>query len=163
MTFSLKPCERSVRMDLIKKNPLFRWMLTINKNIILQFKALFFLVLFLIIMAVLTLVSKHNDEFVIPQVITTSLKSMIVDNVIVPNCIPLKALHREGAKHYVLVVLETDTVLGTETVTQRVDVSIEYKNKQYASLNNTLVATQKIIVSSNKPIESGDRIKVKDG
>jgi hypothetical protein len=59
-------------------------------------------------MAVLTIVSKHTDEFITPKVITTSLKSMIVDNVIVPNCVPLKALHKEGAKYYVLVVSKTD-------------------------------------------------------
>ena len=79
-------------------------------------------------------------------------------------CVPLEALHQEGQdKYYILVVGEEDTLLGTEKVAVRVDVSIADKNDTYAALTEgTISNSQKIIVSSNKTIKEGDRVRLEE-
>ena len=79
-------------------------------------------------------------------------------------CVPLEALHQEGQdKYYILVVGEEDTILGTEKVAVRVDVSIADKNDTYAALTEgTISNSQKIIVSSNKTIKEGDRVRLEE-
>lgn len=128
----------------------------------LQWRALFLLAVFLIFMAVLTVVSNHADEFITPQVTTQTLAPQVMGGTIYQNCVPLKALHKEGVKRYVLVVSKSKSTLGTETVAEQVYVSVKHKNSQYASLDNTLTTSQQIIVKSNKSVGPGDRIKVKE-
>lgn len=79
-------------------------------------------------------------------------------------CVPLAALHQEGQdKYYILVVGEEETILGTEKVATRVDVSIADKNDTYAALEEgTISNSQKIIVSSNKTIKEGDRVRLEE-
>lgn len=79
-------------------------------------------------------------------------------------CVPLNALHQDGEnKYYILVVGEKETILGTENVAQRVDISIEDKNDTYAALEDgTINNSQKIIVSSNKTIKEGDRVRMEE-
>lgn len=79
-------------------------------------------------------------------------------------CVPLEALHQEGQdKYYILVVGEEDTILGTEKVAVRVDVSIADKNDTYAALTEGIISnSQKIIVSSNKTIKEGDRVRLEE-
>lgn len=79
-------------------------------------------------------------------------------------CVPLEALHQEGQdKYYILVVGEEDTILGTEKVAVRIDVSIADKNDTYAALKEGSISNrQKIIVSSNKAIKEGDRVRLEE-
>ena len=79
-------------------------------------------------------------------------------------CVPLEALHQEGQdKYYILVVGEEETILGTEKVAIRVDVSIADKNDTYAALEEgTISNSQKIIISSNKTIKEGDRVRLEE-
>ena len=128
----------------------------------LQWKALFLLAVFLVFMAALTVVSNYADEFITPQVTTRTLAPQVMGGTVYQNCVPLKALHQEGIKRYVLVVSKTKTELGTEIVAEQVYVSVKQKNSQYASLDNTLTTSQQIIVKSNKPVGPGDRVKVKE-
>lgn len=79
-------------------------------------------------------------------------------------CVPLEALHQEGQdNYYILVVGEEETILGTEKVAIRVDVSIADKNDTYAALEEgTISNSQKIIISSNKTIKEGDRVRLEE-
>lgn len=79
-------------------------------------------------------------------------------------CVPLEALHQEGQdKYYVLVIGEEETILGTEKVAVRVDVSIADKNDTHAALEEGIISnSQKIIVSSNKIIKEGDRVRLEE-
>lgn len=81
-----------------------------------------------------------------------------------PLCVPLEALHQEGNdRYYILVVGEEDTILGTEKVAQRVDVTISNKNDTHAALDQGIISSgQKIIVSSNKTIKEGDRVRLEE-
>lgn len=77
------------------------------------------------------------------------------------SCIPLSALHYDNKQAYVLVVEESETVLGRELTSRRVDVTVEDKNDQYAALQEgVLTSDQKVISSSDKTVEPGGRIRL---
>lgn len=76
------------------------------------------------------------------------------------NGIALEALHKEDSKTYVFLVTEKETVLGCETIVERMDVIVEDKNDEYAAISGAFDRTQKFVLSSNKPIETGDRIRL---
>ena len=75
------------------------------------------------------------------------------------GCIPLEALHQEeGNQYYVYTTDEKKTILGTEVIARRVDVTVEYKGDRYAAVKG-LSVNQNIILSSSKQISDGGRIK----
>lgn len=75
------------------------------------------------------------------------------------GCIPLEALHQEeGNQYYVYTTDEKKTILGTEVIARRVDVTVEYKGDRYAAVKG-LSVEQNIILSSSKQISDGGRIK----
>ena len=81
-----------------------------------------------------------------------------------PVCVPLGALHvDERQQEYVLVPEEYDTVLGTQTRARRVDVTVLEKNEMYAALQEGIISSsQEIIVSSDKAVENGSRVRVEE-
>lgn len=75
------------------------------------------------------------------------------------DCVPLEALHQEDENtYYVYVTDEKKTILGTETVAQRVDVTLDYKGERYAAVKG-LALDQEIILSSTKQLKNGGRVK----
>ena len=77
-----------------------------------------------------------------------------------PCTLPLAALHLDGNQSYVLILQEEKTVLGTELTAARVDVEILEKNQQLAVLKEgALTGSQQVIISSDKPIEAGSRVR----
>lgn len=75
------------------------------------------------------------------------------------GCIPLEALHQEEEnQYYVYTTDEKKTILGTEVIARRVDVTVEYKGDRYAAVKG-LSVDQNIILSSSKQISDGGRIK----
>lgn len=77
------------------------------------------------------------------------------------SCIPLKALHTSRDKTYVLVLEEKETVLGTDFVAKRIDVTIDAQDAEYASINSKDLTTEdKIITDSNKIVEKGDVVRL---
>ena len=55
---------------------------------------------------------------------------------------------------------QKDTVLGTEWFAERVDVTIKEKNELYAALaEGALDDEAQVILSSNKSIKAGDRVR----
>lgn len=75
------------------------------------------------------------------------------------GCVPLEALHQEeGDKYYIYTIDEKKTILGTEVIARRVDVTILYKGERYAAVRG-LGDGQEIILSSTKPISEGGRVK----
>jgi Multidrug resistance efflux pump len=77
-------------------------------------------------------------------------------------CVPLSALHMEDSKTYVLVLMDKSTVLGSETVAERVDVTVEDKNNSDAAISGSLADDQKVVVTSDKPVKSGDRVRLEE-
>lgn len=77
-------------------------------------------------------------------------------------CVPLSALHLdERNQPYILVAELTDTVLGQQMQARKVSVTVLEKNETTAALAEGAVGQQdKIIVSSDKPVDAGSRIRV---
>lgn len=78
-----------------------------------------------------------------------------------PTCVPLNALHADGSQNYILMITESQTILGTEYKAQRRDVTISDQNDQYAALDPSAgIGEDKFILSSSKEIMSGDKVRL---
>lgn len=77
-------------------------------------------------------------------------------------CVPVSALHLDGQNQpYVLAVREVNTVLGPQLQAQKVSVTVLDRNETMAALEEGTVSPQeKIIVSSDKMVEPGSRVRV---
>ncbi len=79
-----------------------------------------------------------------------------------PVTVPLSALHLDARQQaYVLVTEDYESVMGKECRARRVSVTVLEKNESYAALaEGTLSAQQEIIVSSDKAVDDGSRVRV---
>lgn len=77
-----------------------------------------------------------------------------------PTCVPMSALRSDGNQKYVMVLRETETVLGTQLTAERVDVKLEDNNETRAAVSGALVSTDKVIVSASKPVRAGDKVRL---
>lgn len=78
------------------------------------------------------------------------------------NKIPLSALREDMTGNYCLVVTEEASVLGTVKKAKRVNVTVLKKNGEEAAVEGELEKTDQVIVSSEKYVEEGDQIRIKD-
>ena len=76
--------------------------------------------------------------------------------------IPLAALREDTGGNYCLVVEEESSPLGTVKRARRVDVSVLKKNGEEAAVDGVLEKTDRVIVSSEKYVEEGDQVRIKD-
>lgn len=77
------------------------------------------------------------------------------------NTIPIQALRMDANnKTYVLITEETNTILGNGLTALRMDVTVIEKDYTIAAIENGLSGN--IIVSSNKIIKEGDRVRLND-
>ena len=79
-----------------------------------------------------------------------------------PICVPISALRLdEKNQTYVLVTEQYESVLGTETRTRRVGVTVLEKNESYAALSEGGISSQQeVIISSAKAVDDGSRVRV---
>lgn len=77
-------------------------------------------------------------------------------------CVPLTALHLDAKNQtYVLVVEQTDSVMGAELQARKVGVTVLEQNETMAALaEGTLDAKDKVIIGSDRAIDSGSRVRV---
>ncbi|EET58782.1 efflux transporter, RND family, MFP subunit [Marvinbryantia formatexigens DSM 14469] len=76
-------------------------------------------------------------------------------------CVPIQALYEDNGRYYVYVLSESSTVLGTELTVTRLDVNVLDKNETNAALQpGTLASDQQVIVSSDKSISAGSRVRL---
>lgn len=77
-------------------------------------------------------------------------------------CVPLSALRLDSRNQtYVLVVQQMDSVMGDELQARKVMVTVLEQNETMAALaEGVLDAKDKVIVGSNKTIDSGSRVRV---
>ena len=77
--------------------------------------------------------------------------------------VPLEALRMEDDKYFVLLVQETEEILGTELTAVRADVEVLEKSQNMAALKSDgLDGTSKVILSSQKTIKAGDRVRLEE-
>lgn len=80
-----------------------------------------------------------------------------------PCCVPLSALHADGTQMYVLLVSESQTILGTEMTAERRDVVIADQNEKYAAIDASAgITDEKLIISATKEVMSGDKVRLKE-
>ncbi len=77
-------------------------------------------------------------------------------------CVPLSALHLDAKNQaYVLVVEPVATVLGTQMQARKVPVTVLEQNESTAALaDGTLHREQQVIVSSDRAVDAGSRVRV---
>ncbi len=82
-----------------------------------------------------------------------------------PVCVPISALRMdEKNQTYVLVTEQYESVLGTEMRARRVSVTVLEKNESYAALaEGGVTSQQEVIVSSDKAVDEGSRVRVQEG
>lgn len=78
------------------------------------------------------------------------------------TCVPLAALRQgDNNSYYVLAVAEKETVLGSEKVARKYEVQIEKKDNEFAALKEgSFSRSEQVIISSNKTVEDGDRVRL---
>lgn len=77
--------------------------------------------------------------------------------------VPISAIHTENEKNFVYVMALEETVLGEQYTAKCVDVTIAQKNEACAALTDTeLQADSQIIVSSDRMLSEGERVRFKE-
>ncbi|MFR3697070.1 MAG: biotin/lipoyl-binding protein [Coprococcus sp.] len=79
------------------------------------------------------------------------------------TCVPLGALHSDGDKYYVYVINEKDTILGTKTAVDKVQVDILDKNNEQAAIEGSFSWGQQFVLTSSKTLRNGDRVRLVEG
>lgn len=79
------------------------------------------------------------------------------------TCVPLGALHSDGDKYYVYVINEKDTILGTETAVDKVQVDILDKNNEQVAIEGSFSWGQQFVLTSSKTLRNGDRVRLVEG
>ncbi len=76
------------------------------------------------------------------------------------TCVPLSALHQDGRGFFVYVFRSEADLLGMRNLAVRVDVSVLDMDDQYAAIAGDLGIGDHVIISSNKPLDDKDRVRV---
>lgn len=76
--------------------------------------------------------------------------------------IPLSALREDVNETYCLVLAEEEQMLGTVQTAKKVPVTVLEKDAKNAAVTSTLSVEDKVIVSSEKYVAEGDRVRLKE-
>ena len=76
--------------------------------------------------------------------------------------IPVSALREELGGAYCLIVVEKEEMLGTLKVAKKVPVTVLEKDGKNAAITSELKKEDKVIVSSEKFVSGGDRVRIKE-
>lgn len=76
------------------------------------------------------------------------------------NCLPITALRSDSRGDHVLVIRKQNSVLGTEWVTARVDITVKDRDSQMMCVESALTYADQVITGSNKAITEGDRVRI---
>lgn len=76
--------------------------------------------------------------------------------------IPLSALREDANEAYCLILSEEERMLGTLQTAKRVPVTVLEKDSKSAAITSTLTNTDQVIVSSEKYVVEGDRVRLKE-
>ena len=77
------------------------------------------------------------------------------------TCVPVQALYESSQGTYIYMLKEKESVLGTELAAVKMNVTILDKNETYAAIDEPALADQQIIVSSDRNMEEGSRVRMK--
>lgn len=100
----------------------------------------------------------QNDELSIGDMVTVEINKQSGQYSFV---VPLDAIRMESGETYVLAVRETEGILGTLLITEKVSVKILEKNSDYAAIASDNVLDKDIVVKTDREVEAGSRIRKK--
>lgn len=75
-------------------------------------------------------------------------------------CVPVNALRNDTNGYFVLITETQKGILGSENVVVKVPVTLKAKDQNNAAIEGPLSPDSKVIVSSTRPLEEGDRVRV---
>ena len=78
------------------------------------------------------------------------------------NCLPLTALRSDSSGDHVFVLRKQSSVLGTEWVIARVDITVKERDSQMMYVDGALTYSDQVVISSNKIISEGDRVRIEN-
>ncbi|MCD7765761.1 MAG: HlyD family secretion protein, partial [Lachnospiraceae bacterium] len=73
--------------------------------------------------------------------------------------VPVNAIYTDNDETYVLIVQETEGILGTVLEAQKVTVTVLDKNSSYAAISATGAVDQDIITQSDREVKDGNRVR----
>ncbi|MCC8050474.1 MAG: efflux RND transporter periplasmic adaptor subunit [Clostridiales bacterium] len=73
--------------------------------------------------------------------------------------VPVNAIYIDNDETYVLIVQETEGILGTVLEAQKVTVTVLDKNSSYAAISATGAVDQDIITQSDREVKDGNRVR----
>lgn len=77
--------------------------------------------------------------------------------------LPAAALCTDEKGYFVLVVQEEQGILGSELYAVKLEVTVLEKNEKTAAVKEGILkAQQRVIVSSEKPVEAGSRVRLEE-
>ena len=74
--------------------------------------------------------------------------------------IPSNSLRQTNGMYYVLVATTKQTTMGEQVVVERKDVVVLDKNQSQAAVEGPIELSDQIVITSSKPIEAGDRVRL---
>lgn len=78
--------------------------------------------------------------------------------------LPISAIRTENEKNFVYVMALEETVLGEQYVVKSVDVTVAERDEMSVALTNSeLEANSQVIISSDRMISVGERVRLKEG
>lgn len=78
------------------------------------------------------------------------------------NILPLSSLRNIDGADVVLVIREYQSVMGTEQQVEAIEVNVKAQDSKNMAVEAPLMPDDQVVVSASKPIEKGDRVRVKD-
>lgn len=76
--------------------------------------------------------------------------------------LPLTAIHQDNNGYYCLGIRNQNSILGEETKAERIPIKILDKDDTQAAIEGAIQPDSKIIVSSEKSVLAGDRVRVEE-
>lgn len=73
-------------------------------------------------------------------------------------CVPVSALRSDAKGDFVLVLRESDGVLGKSSVAERISVEITDRDRERAAVSGALIRDDQVITASTKPLEEGGSV-----
>lgn len=76
--------------------------------------------------------------------------------------VPVQAVRQDQEGNFVLAVESQDTILGLQNVLVRLPATVEQKGDTAVSVSGPFDASTQIVVTSNKSVQPGDRVRIHD-
>lgn len=114
-----------------------------------------------------------EDEQMLDVVVPVSGEQMELGDTAVMNLkkssreygctVPVDALRTDEQGYFVLVIEESQGILGSEFYAVKINVTVLEKNRSTAALDEGMLGSKSlVIVSSDKPIEAGSRVRLEE-